>query len=153
MPFPSQGGSRIPLATALDLAYRLAGTIKNAAAALSADSAAGNVLRQRVHSYCANLVEQDGRLAAVQAQSGIAAYAQSQFDDLGLDIATEFTAMRNAISAVITNIRTTSAVSSGTDIVLEREFDLDGSLILLDYTSAQLVTLRGLLDDLVATID
>ena len=152
MSFPSSDGTRVPLGTALTQAVRIASHLRTTAESLRSAIAAGSVERRRVADLCDDYAAQDARLGIVAAQSGIVAYARGEFDDPALDLAAEFTAMRAALQAVITDIRTTFP-RSASGALEERELDGSGRKVYRVFTGAQLAALDGLLATLIGAID
>lgn len=89
---------------------------------------------------------------AIALIPGIAQYARDQFDDQDYDIVAEFQAMVGAMDDVITNITSTFPKSDSGEIE-DRVLNSNGTITQRTFTAAQLSTLRGLLETLVAAID
>lgn len=82
---------------------------------------------------------------------GISQYAKDQEDDPTYDVAAEFNALIVSVEAVMSNIETTFP----TDVdgyLLEKQFNAQGTYDFRQFTGAQLVTLRGLLDAVAAQV-
>lgn len=128
-------------------------SLKAYCAAKSARYAAGasadDVLGTRT-----DLVQYRAELNSVTTIPGIAAYAQVQENDETYSVAIEFNALIALIDAVIANIELTFPVDSGpTPYLLEKEFDGSGGYTFRQFTGANLATLRGLLDNVVAGVE
>jgi len=147
MAFPATNSSQ---AVALEKAQELAGLIKerstNYVSAMQADDVSANVVLE-IYRQCINANEEFNE---IKATPGIAAYAQEQFEDIGLDIVAEFNTMIAAIDSVVSWIST--------------NFPDDGTYILKDiltptgvsvrtFTPGQTAGLRDALTALIATID
>ncbi len=88
---------------------------------------------------------------AISSINGLSAYAQAQENDPGYNIVTEFTTMRNAITAVVDSIVSTFPKDAG-GFLLEKRFNSDGTVNYNQFTGVQLTSLRNLLTTAIATI-
>ncbi len=141
-------------APSLDTYYREAKTLATqirASAVTLRNNIASNTSRPSVAQYCNDTRVFYDRLIVISQLNGIAAYANNE-EAGNYVIGPEFTAMTDAMLAVVNNIRTTFPSDSGTGALLERTFDANGLLVDLDFSPAQLSTLGTLLDTLIATI-
>lgn len=139
-------------AAGLHQAKALATSVKNYCASRSTQFAAPTTTRDVVLATCADLRNWRTQLAAVQTIPGIAIYAAQQENDGAYDVAAEFTAMLAAIDAVVSAIVSAFPVANQDGAVRERVLNADGSITLLTFTAAQLSTVKGLLDGVVASI-
>ncbi len=147
MAFPA---STLRLAPALD---RVAGeltNLKSYAAGRRVAMAAGNVGSGWVLDIWANLFAIKTRLQALAAIPGLDVYAQEQYGNGGLNIATEFNAVLAAVDAVRSNIQSTYPVD-GSGNLLAVQFGA-GVFTESQFTPVQTATLRGLLSTLESTI-
>lgn len=147
MAFPA---STLRLAPALDRVSAEMSNLKSYAGNRRSVMAAGNVGSEWILDIWANLFAIKGRLQALGATPGLAAYAQEQYGNGGLDIAAEFTAVLAAIDDVRTNIQSTFPVD-GSGYLLARQFGA-GVYTERQFTPAQTVNLRGFLSTLESTI-
>lgn len=147
MAFPTSD----PLARALLSAQDAARSLKSLAQDTRALMAAGNTSANLTLQMLDTLVRARGILQAAKNTPGIGAYAQAQYDNVGIDIAAEFTAMVAAIDAAGAQIMS-SFPKDAAGYLLQQQFAVDGTLSVRTFTPAQTATLRARLDDLVATI-
>lgn len=140
-----------PLAAALLSAQRTAQALKVLATSTSAAMAAGNTSANLSLQMLDALVRGRVALQAARNTPGIQAFAQAQYDSVGLDIAAEFTAMVAALDAARNQITATFPVD-GSGFLIQQQFAGDGSLSVRTFTPAQTATLQTLLTALVATI-
>lgn len=84
------------------------------------------------------------------AVPGIAAYAQAQEDDVGYDVAAEFTAMINAVDAVVAEIESLYPVD-GSGYLLDRQLS-GGTIVYRNFTAGQLASTVTLLDVVIGLI-
>ena len=87
------------------------------------------------------------------AVPGLAAYAQEQYSNGGLNIVTEYNAMAAAIDAARSWVATNFPKAAVTNELLERTFDANGRAVSKVFTALQLAALVPLLDTLTASID
>lgn len=87
----------------------------------------------------------------VSAITGVGAYAQDQFEDSGLDISAEFSAMRSAAIAVRDRI-VSDLPTDASGFLSIRTLNADGTITERTFTPAQTANLRADLDALIATI-
>jgi len=83
---------------------------------------------------------------------GLAEYAKTQYDDAALDIAAEYTAMRDAAIALRDWIHTNMPADAGSGAVLLESLNADGSLSPLTVSSAASAGFRTEADAFIATI-
>lgn len=102
MAFPSA----TPLATALQGVLAETASIKLFCTNRIATLAAGSQSADYILDIHTKMLKADAALAAAAATPGLAAYASEQFDNVDLDIAAEFTALRAAIQAVRDHVET-----------------------------------------------
>ena len=145
MTFPSSDTS---LAVGLTRAQQQASSIKAIATNNSTAMKAGPVLSSGILSLLDNLVGAHNVLSAVASLDGIDAYAQEQ---IGVSIASDFTAMMNAITAAAAWIVTNFPASGG--YLQAQTMNSDGARTERSFTTTQTAGLVTLLDALVATID
>ena len=90
-------------------------------------------------------------LNAIKAIAGIAQYAKDQEDDQTYNVVAEFNALQAAVVAVMDNIQSTFPVDVD-GYLLEKQWNAQGTYDFRQFTGAQLSTLRGLLDAVVAQV-
>jgi hypothetical protein len=90
-----------------------------------------------------------GELAIVP---GLAAYAQAQYGNPSLDIAAEFTAMRNAAITLRDWIFNNFPRDAGTGAALVSTYAQDGTASELTFTSAQTAGFRTVADSFTNTV-
>lgn len=153
MPFPASNGS-IPLT--LDAAWALA---RNAASAVQGQCATyqaqvgtGTVSSQAVLNFMGVLAGLNVQLTQAAAVSGIAAYAQAQVGNPGLDVVGAFSAMQAALIAVVTWVKA-NFPKDGSSKLLFVQTDANGLLLYDTFISAQLAPLTALVVTLSATIN
>lgn len=150
-----------PTATTPDQAWpklkAVMAQIRSEAVQLRTASASGPVGANGVISYLGQLADEIDQLATLAAVPGIAAYAQAQTGNSGLDIVAEY----NATKATITALPARTGVrewiidnfpKDGGGNLLEKKFDANGRIVLNTFSSASLANLRTQLDVLIATI-
>lgn len=152
MAFPSRTGSRKSLRTALESVEALASGIKQAAQAMIADSAAGNVTGRAVMQLMEEFSHINDRLNALKTTPGLAEYTQAQYNDAQLDIAAEFTKMQAALVACISWIQTNLPKDAGGRWLAVEEI-IDGKRLDRMFAPATTAGLRTVLTTLAATID
>ena len=146
MAFPTSA----PLFDGLQRARNTAGSVKRAVTSLRDASASADTRRGRYLDLVQLLSGSVTTFNEVAAIPGIAAYAKDQYDDPGLDIVAEFTAMVSACSDlkdwIVANVP-----KSGSTWLLET-YDSDGNVTKLMFTPAQTVNFRVECNNLLATI-
>lgn len=85
------------------------------------------------------------------ATPGLAAYAQSQENDAGYNIGTEYTAARNALVAARDQL-VTMFPKNGSNFLLYQVMAADGTVTPRTFTAAELAPAVTLLDSVIATI-
>ncbi len=151
MTFPSSSG-RPALADILQEIQQIAHNIKVRAQSTRDRSAAQNILALEILELQAGFKKRLDRLNALKTAPGLAAYAQGQFDDLGFDIAVEFTAMLTEVQLVLDQIRADLPVSAD-GFAEVRKIEADDTMTNKSFTKGQTAGLRARLDALIATID
>lgn len=139
------------LSRVLDEIAQIMLRIKSASQQLRNASAAGPVGANNIITYLGDLADQRDRLAALVSAPGLAAYAQAQYADGGLDIAAEY----NATFAATTQVRDwiiANFPKDGSGNLLEKKLDANGRVALNTFSSGALTDLRTQLDALIATI-
>ena len=138
---------------AFDNADSTAISLRRKAGVMDAAMAAGPVTASLIlDDLLADLKSGRATLVESSNQSGILAYAHEQFDDVTIDLTTEFTALIAAIDAVITWI--VDNFPSGTGGFLERyTIAADGTLTDRMFTTVQTAGLRTELQALFASIE
>lgn len=153
MAFPASGGSRQDLGDVLIRVRYAARRIKNIAQDLRTASAAGPILARRPVVVMEELSELRAQLVTLAAVPGLAVYAQDQFGDANLNIVTEYTAMRNALDAVVSWITGAIPKDSVSGRWLLIEEIVSGQRVDRTFSSAETAGMRTVLDALIATID
>ena len=151
MTFPSSSG-RPALADILQEIQQIAHNIKVRAQSTRDRSAAQNILALEILELQAGFKKRLDRLNALKTAPGLAAYAQAQLDDLGFDIAVEFTAMLTEVQLVLDQIRADLHVSAD-GFAEVRKIEADDTMTNKSFTKGQTAGLRARLDALIATID
>jgi hypothetical protein len=153
MAFPSTTGSkRDDLQTAWGTVRSLAAAVKAEAQNIRTLSAAGTLgAANLLHlvTFLADVKSENQRLAAVP---GLQAYAQSQVNNTGLDLAAEFTAMRTQLDATTAWV-VANFPKDANGFLLAQTIGADGRQVDRVFTAAQTAALRTVLDALIATID
>jgi hypothetical protein len=149
MAFPA---STQTLSDALESARGTANRIKTATQSLRDNSAAGSVARTEFVNLQRFLQKAIDAWNASAAVPGIAAYAQAQYDDVGLDIAAEFTTMVAAAVTLRDWIFTNIPTDSGSGAALLNIVGSDGELTPIDVTTAQSAGFRTEADVFILTI-
>jgi len=131
--------------------------IRSGAVQLRDSSASGPIGANNVISYLGDLADQIDQLATLTAVPGLAAYAQAQTTNGGLDIVAEYNATKATITALParTGIREwmiDNFPKDGSGNLAEKKFDANGRTVLNTFSSASLSALRTKLDTLIATI-
>lgn len=147
MAFPA---STLRLSQALDQVVGTMSNTKSYATARRAAMVAGNVPANDVLDIWEHLASVKTRLQTLGAINGIAAYAQGQFADENLNLATEFNAVIAAIDAVRAHVQSVFPASEGW--LLARSFG-SGVFTERKFSPAQTATLQTLLATLAATIN
>ena len=131
---------------ALSEAKRRANDLKAYLLEVKAASAAGPISGNLAIALMERLVSDKARFTAIAAVPGLAAYAQEQESDGAYNVATEFTAMTNAIDSLgawlIANVNTTGWVTFSA-----------GGVATKTFSSASTAGLRTAIDSLTATIN
>lgn len=127
-------------AQALDIAQQEKRTLQGWYAQLG-----GNITGMDAVAMLANLSRVLGIFSTIAAIPGLTDYAKTQFADANYNVATEFAAMVNALTAIQTWLKA-NVPANGVTIV-------DGALVGTTYAPAQTVALRTLVNTAIATID
>lgn len=151
MPFPSSISASPSLEDALTQLTSYAGAIKSRTTSLIAASEDGDVDGGVIVNYLRDLVLAKTRLDAVSGTSGLAAYAQAQYNSPGLDIVAEYTAMSAAITATVSWIQA-NFPKDGSGYLLYEKIEANGTMSYRLFTTAALATFRTQLSALAATI-
>ena len=152
MPFPSTSSSTASLEDALKQVTSYAGAIKQRTQGMLNNSNAGPVDGAAIINYLRDLIVAKQRMNDRASTPGLAAYAQTQYNDPTLNITTEYTAMVNALTATINWIRT-NFPKEGSGYLLYEQIDVDGVVSYRQFTTVQLATFRTQLSALLATIN
>lgn len=150
MTFPASGGTLEQLADGLAESRRLARNIKNRSQSLHDQSAVGDISARGIAIYADEMKQIDDRLNVLRQIPGMQQYARDQYNNQSLDIATEFTTMRNTLQTTITWIVTN--LPQGARWLEQEEFVAD-RLVERMLNSTQTAGLRTELLALIATID
>lgn len=153
MAFPASNGS-IPLTldAAWTLARNAASAVKGQCVTYQAQAGTGTVSSQAVLNFMGVLAGLNVQLTQAAAVPGIAAYAQTQVGNPGLDVAVEFSAMQTALAAVTVWIKT-NFPKDGNGKLLHEQIDVNSQTVYDNFTSAQLAPLTALVTTLSATIN
>jgi len=149
MTFPA---SQQRLASALDQIAIGANRIKHAAQSIRDDSSSGPITRMRAVSLQRQLWDTINRWDQAASVPGLAQYAQDQYANSGLDIASEYSAMRAAAVALRDWIHANMPTDSESGAVLLQSLNADGSLSELTFSTSETAGLRTNADALIATI-
>ena len=147
MAFPA---SQMRLGPTLDQVSGVLNSLKSYAQTKRAAMLAGNVGSNLVIDVWEHLKQVKTNLQALSSVPGLAAYAQDQYGNESLNIATEFTAVLNAIDGVTANIQSTHP-ADGSAYLLAAQFGAS-AITYRQFTPAQTATLAGLLNTLAGTI-
>lgn len=149
MSFPA---SQDTLAGALSDASSVANRLKFLAQQLRDASAAGATGRAAYLNLQARLSEGITRWATLAAVPGLAAYAQAQYGNASLDIAAEFTAMRNAAITLRDWIHTNFPKDAGSGAALVYTYTQQGVPSELTFSIGQTAGFRTQADAFAATV-
>ena len=149
MTFPA---NTLSLATALSRATTHARRTKDSVTSLRNASAAGPTGRRIYLELQKQLDTAINEWATLMSIPGLAAYAQNEYG-AGLNIATEFVAMRNAAITLRDWINSNFPRDAGTGAVLIYTVNSNGDFTELTLTSAQTAGFRTQCDAYIATID
>lgn len=142
MSFP--GSSQTSLATIWENVQGQAGRIKDRSAALVS---ASSITRRQVLEHQNYLLDARATLEALTAAPGLQAYAQNEVNTPGLNLATEYTNMRNTLDAVVawgvSNFPNTTGELRVYMFVSSRVTDINLTAPELSAYKAQLSTLAG----------
>ena len=139
-------------AQGLFTAMQQAQFIKQQAQSYSALLAAGPVNVSQIFQALDNIRSPLVIFNQVAAIPGIAAYAQAQFNDPAYNVASEFTAMVNAVQAVIDWV-VTNFPKDAQGFIQAYKLNADGSRLQTTFTTAQTAGLKTALDAVVAAIN
>jgi len=148
MAFPSTAD---PLSRALLDVQNTARQLETYAQSLKDASSAGPISANQIIDFYLSLVTAKARFAAAAAVPGLAQYAKDQFNNPGLNIAAEFTAMTNAVDACGTWING-NVPKDGSGYLLKDKLTA-GGVDVRTFSSAATVGLRTQIDSLIATIN
>lgn len=141
-----QASLRAAYADATSRASQLKKLAQDTNVSLAAGNVSANVIKQMLQ-YCIDVKAANATTAAI---SGIAAYAKAQEGDANYDVAGAWTAMSNAIDAVVTQILSDVPASGGYRLV---ETWNSSGVSVRTFTPAQTANLQSRLTDLIATIN
>lgn len=125
--------------------------VRNQSVSLRTSSAAGPVSAERIVGYSAFLNRARTELAALASTPGLAAYAQEQENNPGLDIVAEYNAMLAQINATTAWLSANFPEDAG-GYKLAFQINVNGALLWRDFDTASLASFRTVLDSLIATI-
>jgi ribosomal protein L14 len=126
-------------------AMQLKATLQAQVAAM----AAGNVNSSTILGIYVRLKRDDTALAAAAATPGIVDYARDQKNNQSLDVAAEFTAMRNALANAISWVDTNFPAAGG---YIQSHQISGGTVTERAFTPAQTAGFRTVLNAVIATI-
>lgn len=142
------------LARAFTNADSTAIRLRSQAGGWDAQMAAGPVSASLIlDDILADMRSSRATLIASRDTSGILGYAQEQFDDLTIDLPTEFAALIAAIDAVITWIVDNFPTSNPGNFLQRYQIAADGTLTDRSFSTAQTAGLRTELQALFAAIE
>lgn len=148
MPFPS-ASARASLAQGLTDAQNRAAHLKSLSTNTAAAMAAGPTSATIVLTTLSSLLGVKARLDAIAALPGMGPFAVEQ---LGQDVTFDFTAMSNAVDAVVAWIIANLPRAGGTGYLLVETMDAAGNRVPRMFTVAEMAPLKTRLDTLAATI-
>lgn len=153
MAFPSASGSRTEdLESAWTNARQVADRVKQLCAQVNTASLAGSLSSTQLVNVAAQFAAHRQRLLQIASVPGIGAYAQSQINEPGTDIALEFNTMTTALATTIAWITANFPKDAG-GYLLAAQFDANGRTVDRTFSTAALATFRTQISLLVATID
>lgn len=126
---------------------QLAATTKRNVDGLIASAAVEDVTGTKILDLFQTLQNADATMDALKVTPGLPAYAQTQMDDLALDIVDEFNTMQTALASVITWV----ADNAGGQLLMP-SMDGAGNMTYPSFTAAQTAGLRTELQALSDTI-
>lgn len=151
MAFPSTASSTASLEEALKQVTSYAGLVKQRTQGILTASNAGPVDGAAIVNYLRDLVVAKTKLNERASVPGLAAYAQTQYNDPTLNITTEYNNMLTAINNTIVWI-STNFPKDANGYLLYEQIGGDGTVAYRSFTTAQLATFRTQLTALIATI-
>lgn len=151
MAFPSSSG-RPALADILSEIQNLSRNIKRRSQSVVEQSNAGDISAGMIIDLQTGLKSRLDRLNVLKTASGLATYAQEQFNDELFNIAAEFTAMLDAMQVALDQIKADLPVSAG-GFVEELKIEADDTITRKTFTKPQTAGLRASLSALITTID
>lgn len=126
-------------------------SLKTQCVDFNAASLAGPVSASAVEGLFTDMGEFRAYAASVVATPGLAAYVKAQYDNQGLDIAAEYTAMLGTIDAAL-NWIVTNMPKSGVYVLLD-QWAADGSISRRTFSTAALVNLRTTVQSVINVIE
>jgi len=149
MAFPA---SQQRLASALEQIAISANRIKQSTQAIRDASASGPIERMRVVNFQRQLSDTIEKWDQASSVPGLGQYAQEQYSNAGLDITSEYSAMRSAAVALRDWIQANMPKDSVSGAALLQSLNADGSFSELTFSSAETASFRTNADTLIATI-
>lgn len=125
--------------------------VKGLTSAINTAATAGFISSSSIFAYYARLKAERNRLNTLQSKPGLAAYAQSQYNNGALNIAAEFTLMFNAIDATLAWIET-NLPKDGNGFLLISTLGTNGPVD-RQFSQAETAGFRTQLAALLATIN
>ncbi len=136
-------------------AYRLlkgrAADVRAQSISLRAASLAGPVAADRILNFAQMLARSKTEMLALAAAPGLAAYAQAQENNAGLNIVTEFNLMTAQIDSTVAWI-VANFPQDANGFKLAFSLAATGVPVYRNFDTATLATFRTTLDSLIATI-
>lgn len=140
------------LASALATLNEAIEVARDTAAAASARSAADTSPRQYYVPVIRTFEQVITQMNALANTQGLAQYAQNQYANAGLNIAAEFTAVRNALVSLNDWIKAAFPKDPNTGRYVIKGTDAEGSEEALVFTAAELAGFRTRVATFLATI-
>jgi len=125
--------------------------IKSYAERVETQMAAGDISTSQIINLRNHLLREHANLSRMQDYKGLSKYAQSQKGKPSLDVASEFVAVKRAITDVTENIESTMP-KDASGYLLMTKFTATGTSERA-FSSEQTATLRELLNTLIATVE
>lgn len=139
------------LGEALREARNLATNTKVHAQSFRDALASSDVAGEDIIRWAQRLKRVSDQFTDLAATPGLAAFAQEELGDSGLDIAAEFTAMQSAINGVLSWIASNYPTSASG--YLEEKQIIGGQVVLRTFAPGATAGLAAVVDALIASID
>ncbi len=153
MAFPSAFGTNRTLGQALGTLNGNAAQTKAQSISIRDKCLAGTASATEILTFMTNLADIRTSMDLMAAVPGLSAFAQTQYNNPGLDIVSQYNAMIAAIDAARIWMRDNFPRAATTLEALERTIDANGRTVARVFTAPSVAPLASLLDTVIASID